>query len=164
MRRRAGFTLIEVLIVMAILVVLAGITYPMFAGIGESIHQTAVHATVRQVRDLVEYHGALRDVSLSWEGYPDTIDPRWFNGGVLPRDPWTMQPMKIQVVHGPKEATVPNKKTFNIRPDGLPAGHTAWYNAANGSFCAKVPNEGSEEEILELFRLANGLESIPGGS
>ena len=45
---------------------------------------------------------------------------------------------------------------FNVSPNGQATGHTAWYNAANGSFCVKVPNHGSEDDIQELFHRVNG--------
>ena len=42
-----------------------------------------------------------------------------------------------------------------MKKDGTAAGHTAWYNAANGSFCAKVPKVGTNDKILATFNVVN---------
>ena len=156
MRRRAGFTLIEILIAMAILLILAGIAYPRVAQLGELAPSTTMAVVVRQIRERIQFHAAVADVPLSTEGYPQTVDPRWFAGGRLPADGWTASTLKVQVVHGPKAASFPNRKSFVVRPDGRPAGQTAWYNAANGSFCALVPRKGTTDEILAVFNRVNG--------
>ncbi len=156
MRSSHGFTLIELLIVIAILAILAAIVYPLVVDAIGDVESVTMATTVRTVRERIELHGSTGDTLLSTEGYPNQIDPDWFTRRALPRDVWTHRPLFIQVVQGPKQATEPNNKTFNLRPGGLAAGHTAWYNAANGSFCAKVPNRGSEDEMLERFRRVNG--------
>jgi len=153
---RRGFTLIELLIVIAILAILAAIVYPLIVDATGDVESVTMAATVRTVRQTIEVHGFSGDTPLSVEGYPNQVDPDWFPRRALPRDVWTHRPLFIQVVHRPKQVTEPNHKTFNLRTDGLPAGHTAWYNAANGSFCAKVPKRGSEDDILEMFRRING--------
>ena len=53
---RRGFTLIEVLIVMAILLLLAGIVYPLFDRVGDQARPTIMATTVRQVREQIIYH------------------------------------------------------------------------------------------------------------
>jgi hypothetical protein len=105
---------------------------------------------------------SIADVALSDEGYPEAVDPAWFPGRNLPRDPWTYGPFKIQTVAGPKDASEPNHKTFKLDRNGGFTGHTAWYNKSNGAFCLKVPDRGSEADILELFRLINGTGRDPG--
>ncbi|MHC4766781.1 MAG: type II secretion system protein, partial [Planctomycetota bacterium] len=49
MTKRHGFTLIEVLIAMAIVLVLAGIVYPVVADIGDLARPATMAVTVRQV-------------------------------------------------------------------------------------------------------------------
>lgn len=156
MRNRRGFTLIEILIALAILLVLLAMVYSQLGGmIGVAKTQTMA-ATVRLVRQQIAFHAAIRDVEVSQEGYPNAIDPEWFSDYRLPRSVWAGRPLKVQVVHGAKQARVPNNKTFNS--SGLGSGdHTAWYNAANGSFCVLVPQRGTKDEILEMFLAANGL-------
>ncbi len=162
MRSRRGFTMIETLIVMAILMVIGALVYPQVSDLTSDVPASSMSATVRQIREQINYHAAVGDVPLSFEGFPSTVEEAWFRRG-LPRDAWTHRPLKIQVVHGPKNAGEPNKKSFNVKPDGTAAGHTAWYNAANGSFCALVPRRGSEDEILDTFNLVNGGAGVGSG-
>jgi prepilin-type N-terminal cleavage/methylation domain-containing protein len=157
--KRSAFTLIEVLIAMAILLVLTGIVYPLVADVNDLARPAIMGTTVRQVREKIIYHTATGDFPMSPEGYPNSVEPAMFASGVMPADVWTEHPLTVQVVHGPKTAECPSNKSFVIRPDGAPAGHTAWYNAANGSFCVKVPKRGTPEEIAELFGRINGLDA-----
>ena len=141
---------------MVILMILAGIVVPAIGGLGDGTEATVMATTVRQVRERIEYQSAV-----SVNGRPGTVDPRWFDNGRLPQHAWTRRPLKIQVVNGPKTATFPNNKTCVIKPDGTAAGHTAWYNAANGSFCVLVPKTGDAQEDLQLFAAVNGFELEP---
>ncbi len=152
MRNRRGFTLIEILIALAILLVLLAMVYSQLGGMTGVAKTQTMAATVRLVRQQIAFHAAIRDVPLSQEGYPNDIYPEWFAAHRLPPDVWTLGELKVQVVHGPKQARVPNNKTFNSSNS-----HTAWYNAANGSFCVLVPKRGTKDEILEMFLAANGL-------
>ena len=157
MKNRTGFTLIEILIAVVIIAILAGLVIPTITGLGETARHASMATTARQIRRQIEFHAAVRDVPISPEGYPDDIDPEWFSANRLPLDVWTLGELKVQVVHGPKEANVPNHKTFKVKKNGRAAGHTAWYNAANGSFCVLVPKRGTDQEILETFLAVNGL-------
>ena len=155
MRSHSGFTLIEVLIVMALLTILSAIAYPKLHMLQVDTEGRAMAATVRHVREQIQLHASIADVPLSYDGYPSHIDPAWFPGHILPRDPWTYKQLKIQIVEGPKDATEPNNKTFRINGNGGIAGHSAWYNRSNGAFCIKVPDAGSEDDIQEMFHLVN---------
>ncbi len=159
MRSRRGFTLIETLIVMSMLSILAALIYPSLMYLTVDAERARVMVTVRNVRDKIQLHTSIGDVALSLDGHPEDIDSDWFPGRRLPTDPWTSSELKIQVVNGPKTATEPNNKTFRINPNGTATGHTAWYNKSNGSFCVKVPDRGSEQDILDLFHSINN----PGG-
>ena len=155
MRNRAGFTLIEVLIVMSIMLVLSAVIYPKVMDLKVDTEGRTMAVSARQVREQIRLHTSLADCQFSFEGFPKEIDPTWFPGRRLPRDLWTFREFKVQVVAGPKDATEPNHKTFNLKPDGTASGHTAWYNKSNGAFCIKVPDRGSEDRINEMFQLAN---------
>ncbi len=158
MRKRSAFTIIEILIVSAILVVIAGIAYPLVAGIPRNVQTVTMSSVVRLIRQKILYHAAVGDVPLSMEGYPNTIDPEWFTNG-LPQDVWTKRPMKIQTVHGAKDQTIPMDKTFKLPKSNGVGEHTAWYNAATGAFVALVPKIGSEADMREMFNLVNGQNS-----
>ncbi len=157
MRKRCGFTLIEILIALTIAGIMAAVVYPMVGEVRDLTYPTTMAATVRQVRQQVEYHTAVADVPLSMEGYPKEIDPRWFANGRLPKHAWTRSPLKIQTVNGPKNRTVPQNISYQVKKGGGAAGHTAWYNAANGSFCALVPAIGSDAQIAACFDFVNAL-------
>ncbi len=150
MSNRSAFTLIDTLIAVTITAILAGMVIPRmgsFTGAGEI---AAMAGTVNQVRSAIRFHTAIGDVELSNEGFPQQIDESWFRGQ-SPVNVWTGQPFTIQVVHGPKHARSPNKKTYNPKANGP----TAWYNAANGSFCAFVP-KGETLDDDALFEAVNG--------
>ena len=163
MRKRSAFTIIEILIVSAILVVIAGIAYPLVAGIPRNVQTVTMTGVVRLIRQKILYHAAVGDVPLSKEGYPKTIEPEWFRNGLIPQDVWTRRPLRIQTVHGAKDQTIPTDKTFTYPPSIGFGEHTAWYNAATGAFVALVPNIGSEAVMREMFNLVNGQDSWPEG-
>lgn len=156
-RARRGFTLIELFIAMAAMVVMSALVYPKVVELDQTTRPVAMRSSVDNVRNRIEYHRHMRDVDLSSDGYPQEIDPHWFVGGRLPTDVWTRRPLDIQVVSGSKTATVPSSKSFNVKKDGTASGHTAWYNKSNGSFCVMVPKRGTDEEVEALFDAANGL-------
>ncbi len=159
MRKRSAFTIIEILIVSAILIVIAGIVYPLVAEIPRNVQTATMTGVVRLIRQKILYHAAVGDVPLSQEGYPNTIDPGWFRNGLIPQDVWTKRPLRIQTVHGAKDQTIPNHKTFKLPRSNRVGKHTAWYNAATGAFVARVPKIGSEADMREMFNLVNGQNS-----
>ena len=132
-------------------------------GVSDQARPAVMASTVRQVREQIVYRAGLGDGPMSAQGFPNGIEPAWFAARGMPQDVWTNQPLNVQVVHGPKDATAPSNETFVIKPDGRPAGHTAWYNAANGSFCVKVPKKGTPQQQQELFARVNGLRSVRDG-
>jgi general secretion pathway protein G len=96
-RQPAGFTLIEVLLVLVILVILGSIAVPMFAGIGEEANKNAAKAQVQLLESTIDtykvisaqYPGSLEDLVVrpadvkAWAGpyikeNADLVDP-WGN-------------------------------------------------------------------------------------
>lgn len=157
MRKRSAFTLIDTLIAIVIMSILATIVYPQMADATNLSVDTGMATLVTKIREMIAYHAAVRDVPVSKEGFPNQIAPSWFRLGRLPADGWTHSTLSIQTVHGGKGVKYPNKKSFVVRPDGLPAGQTAWYNASNGSFCVLVPRIGTNAEIEAAFNAVNGV-------
>ncbi len=151
--RRSGFTLLEILAVVTILGILAGVVMPQFASASGDAKIAASAATGNLIRKQIEYHAALGDVVLSAGGYPDEIDPGWFGSGVLPKHPWTGQPMILEVEDEDPDEVYPEDKTFDLtEADEI----NAWYNTTNGAFCVLLPDSlGGEAEIIEAFNLAN---------
>ena len=96
------------------------------------------------------------DVDLSDDGFPENLDPAWFNPGGLPRHGYSKK--RIQVILAPwwlSNRIYPFIKTYDASssdPD------TAWYNPTNGAFALRVPNDlGDDETTLAAFNQANGL-------
>ena len=75
MRSRAGFTLIEILSAMAILLILSAVAYPKFVGLHSDAQGSMMATTVHRVRQKIQLHMSIADVALSPEGYPDEIHP-----------------------------------------------------------------------------------------
>ncbi len=155
MRRRSGFTLSEVLAVVVILGILAAVVVPQMSFAAEDARPTLMSATVRHIRQQIEYHVAIGDVPLSAGGYPDTIDPDWFMLGRLPKHMWTNLPLILKVETKGADEVYPKKKTFDLNKADK---ENAWYNTTNGAFCVLVPKQGDEAEELRDFNLANNAD------
>ena len=154
MRHRRGFTIIELFCVVAIIAIMGALVYPVLVDAGDVSSARVMSLTVKHVRDKIVLQAAMRDPRITQDGFPDDIYADWFAGHRIPLHAWTGEPMKVQVVNGPKHATVPNQKSYNSGSSS----HTAWYNSSNGSFVAKVPKLGSDAEIRAFFALANNLD------
>jgi len=147
-----AFTLIELLLVLAILGVLAAITFPMFTSSTGMARVEASASNVHQIRTLIMHHTGLHDVPLSAGGYPATIDGSWFPSGVLPNHSWTDRPMILEVVNDAIDVVFPAVKTYN---PAVPADPNCWYNSTNGTFCVRVPPMADDAQTLETFNEAN---------
>ena len=147
--RTRGYTLIEVLITMAIMAVVSGLVYPQLNDLINVAPATTMAYTARQIRQQIDFHGQVGDCDVNEHGFPEDIDPMWFPMGRLPSDPWTHRPLKVQVVSSNQDE--PNNRTFNIKSNS----HTAWYSTRTGSFVIMVPDVGSEDEINELYQMIN---------
>jgi len=100
-RRRSGFTLLELLLVIAILLVLGGVSVGVYIQIQKSSEKKAAQLLVNDVTNIVKrYH---QEVALPGEAglgdlvtRPDDerLGARWdegapyFEGGKIPTDPW----------------------------------------------------------------------------
>jgi len=153
-RRRwwRGFTLIEILIVVVILGILAAIVIPRFNESDDLTRTRVMAAGVRHVRALITYHAAARTTTLSSQGFPTTLEASWFRNGTLPDHTWTGEPMIVDIVSGDPNDIYPGTKSFNLATAGAV---NAWYNTANGSFCALVPAQVNDADTLQLFNDAN---------
>jgi general secretion pathway protein G len=120
-RRRPGFTLVEILIVVIILGILAAIVIPQFTNATTEARQTTMVTQVKHVRSLIElyrlqHNGNLPDL-LGAEGWnllmaktlrDGTIDPEGDHGPYLqvpPINPMTKSSSIVEVGTAPSEAT-----------------------------------------------------------
>jgi prepilin-type N-terminal cleavage/methylation domain-containing protein len=151
--RRGGFTLIELLIVVFIISLLASIIIVKMANMLGTGRAETMSTTVSHMREVIGYHSALADDPTSAAGFPMSVNPAWFDRGVLPTHTWTQRPMIVEEVDGDPAAFYPVVKVFDGSDD---AAATAWYNAANGAFCVRVADESMDDaEVLDLFNRAN---------
>lgn len=89
--------------------------------------------------------------------YPVTLDPDVFEPPL--ENIWGNDANSQQIWHSNLPLNVyPSNKTFD---DG--AANSMWYNRSNGSFCARVPPQGSTAENLALFNRVNAT-SVTGMS
>lgn len=141
----AGFTLVEVVIVVAVLGILAALVMPRFINARSQAETAAAQAIARQVQVKIQ------EQAQNLGDYPDTIDPSWFAGG-LPQNPW--QTHLDEPVHhdAAADANQTHPRVKFIRSD-QPA---FWYNPANGKFRVLVPTRGGIETILDLYNEVNG--------
>ena len=93
-RRRRGFTLIEILIVVVILGILAALTVPHFGQAAEDASETAAHSQLNVLRGQVTMywtkHGSTSAMGDSVDQLIQTlIDQRMLTGPVVDEDPRT---------------------------------------------------------------------------
>lgn len=72
MKARDGFTLIETLIVMALITILAAMLFPVFAQAREKVRQTTCASNLRQIGNGVALYRMDYD-----EAFPFAVDPVW---------------------------------------------------------------------------------------
>jgi prepilin-type N-terminal cleavage/methylation domain-containing protein len=77
-RRESGFTLVELLVVVALLAILAGLLFPVFSQVRRRAHQTSCLSNLRQVGM------AMRLYLADWDGiYPYDQGPRYTPSRIL---------------------------------------------------------------------------------
>ncbi|MEM9915133.1 MAG: prepilin-type N-terminal cleavage/methylation domain-containing protein [Planctomycetota bacterium] len=141
----AGFTLVEILIVVVILGILASIVVPQFSSATDQSKAVATASIVRTVQSKV-----LENYAMDGE-YAATLETSWFVEGSLPHNPLAPEqrsPIVIYDSSAAESATHPADKL--VTTSGA-----FWYNPNNGTFRALVPAQDTEELTLELYNQAN---------
>jgi general secretion pathway protein G len=124
-RRRAGFTLVEVLLVLVILVVIASLGIANYSRAQRKAYMNAAKAQVGQLSSLAkQYQIDVGDFPPSLEALlqppPDLANPAKWNGpylekATLPLDPWD-RPYEYQYpgIHNPELPDI-----YSAGPDGV---------------------------------------------
>lgn len=149
---RRGMTLVELMIVIAMLAILAAVVIPMFGTTSDVARTEAMASNAKQIKSLIVHHAGAKDVPLSPGGFPAVVGGAWFKMGHLPEHSWTGTPLIIETVLQASDVVYPANKTFDPNVAGAP---NAWYNAANGRFCVRIPAQGSGAATLQLFNDVN---------
>lgn len=151
-RRARGMTLVELMIVVSMLAILAAVVVPMFGTTSDVARTEAMASNAKSIKGLIIHHAGVRDVPLSVQGYPQTIDGNWFKMGHLPDHSWTNGPIDVEVVSVATNQVYPAVKTFDPKAVGA---KNAWYNTANGRFVVRIPAQSSGAATLQLFNDVN---------
>jgi len=147
--RRTAFTLVEMLIVVVILAIMAGIALPYF-------EDTSFEARVVTAQNVLRTMGTALDVyriRYTKPNYPSSVMGSWFAGGVVPinalaTDGSTTGSVEVVNIAG---ATNPSGKTL-----GTGVAHF-WYNRANGILRARVPAMADATATNALYDRVNSV-------
>ncbi len=142
-RRRRGFTLVELLLVVVVLAILAAIAVPELGGPSERARSSTAAQNVAEIRTRIDiyYHqnGA----------YPPTLDPGWFADGIPENPYWPDHPTPLWIASG-QNLRYPNTKHLSSGSQS-----TMWYNTANGRFFYRVERGADDAETVALFNRVN---------
>src|SRR5438034_1848062 len=72
-KHKKGFTLIEILVVIAIIVILAGILYPVYSGVRNKAHQVKCALNLKQIGMAISMYAGDHDDMLPIGGYDSTV-------------------------------------------------------------------------------------------
>ena len=142
---RPGFTLVELMIVLAVLGILAAIVIPKFATATDVARASAASTTGQRTQSVIDKY------QLDNGEYPAAIDGSMFASGKTPVNPFdSTAGSAVQVVNEGVQAAHPAIKFFQ-------GSGTMWYNADNGRFRMLVPVQQNNNATLELYNKANGV-------
>lgn len=149
-RRRRGFSMIELAIVVVIVGVLAGIAVVRLSGLAERSRYTHVIAFVRDVQTRIE-------VEYQSNGaYPESVDLRsWFGNADVVRAPFKGYG-RGSVFVSTAGLLHPARKTLS------PGEQPYWYNNANGAFRVRVPAQKDAAASLALYNKLNSCDEKGG--
>ncbi len=146
---------VDTLIALALVATLAGIGWHRHSKSVQLRHVEAVQAALRSMQSQVLYHAGLRDVPLTDTGYPQTLQPDWFDDP--PRNAWNGGEAPWL-----DTASVGERRQWDPQYLAIESGRAAfWYNPYRGIVRARVPRQLSDRATCDLYNLVNGTAVEP---
>lgn len=143
--------LIDILTALTLACLISGVLFFSRQRDAEAEAYDELRAAVEQIQRQVVVHAALEQVARTPQGYPERIDPEWFEGE-LPvnallngEHPW------LEIASAAELADDHPRIRVADRPDL--AGF--WYNPRSGVVRARVPQRLSDKATLEVYNLVN---------
>ncbi|MCI0629649.1 MAG: hypothetical protein L0Y44_03230 [Phycisphaerales bacterium] len=109
-------------------------------------------AEVYRFQQQIHLQSALAKVPRNERGYPETVDPDWFNGN-LPMNPL------LESGHPWLEVASPDQRDLIHPPDRIATDKSVpmfWYNPHTGYIRTRVPPSMSDDASVELYNYING--------
>jgi len=148
-----GFTLVEIMIVVAVLGILAAIVVPMYQNHTSKAEAAALQTNLNAMKQKIT---SLQSENGEW---PTAIDGAWFSGGAVPGHPQNkVGAPAVQAVDG---STLAHPIQKVLTPG---SGGAYWYNYAAGVIRARVADQGSEAATLAFYNEVNQCQETALGN
>ncbi|WP_428388648.1 type II secretion system protein [Mucisphaera sp.] len=144
-----AFTLVEILIVVVILGILAAVVIPQFSDAATEAKVAASAANVRAISGRIAVYHAEHGA------FPPTIQDEWFVGSV--DSPIGDSLADAVGVDASNNSDKWHTIAKGVPEEGIPEswGGIYWYNALNGAFRARVPEQATEQATIDLYNRVN---------
>lgn len=147
--------LINTLILLMLLALLAGVMQVQRSNQQHEQLLIAVQGDVARFQRQVALQAALQHVPLTDGGFPDTIDPAWFEEGGMPEN------ALLDVHHPWLEIVNEQHRHLQHPPDRVATSQSQarfWYNPWTGIVRARVPSMPSDATALETYNFVNNAD------
>ena len=145
--RYQAFTLVEILIVVAVLGILAVMVVPQFASASSDAKISSAAITVKLIQERVGYFQATTGQ------IPQAIEPSWFANNSLPQSPFG-ENLALPVYYDVDNDLTKVHPT--IKDNSNPTIGAFWYNRLNGKVRVRVEPQANDAQTLALYNAVHG--------
>ena len=141
----------DTVIALTLLALLAGVVWYNRMDNSQQRERDSVRSEVRRFQQQIALQSALATVNHNERGYPETIDPDWFQGNI------PVHPM-LDASHPWLQVAGPDQEFLMHPPDPIAATNAMakfWYNPYMGVVRARVPAGFSDAASLDLYNYIN---------